>query len=60
LVEDAKVIHDQGTNMVTIEGNSTMKIVSISKYISGNVKKPHVVINYNFVVGITYEEKELF
>jgi hypothetical protein len=38
-LQDAKVIHDWGTNMVTIEGNGTINIVSVSKYLSGNIRR---------------------
>ncbi len=37
---NAKVIHDWGINMVTIKGNGIVKIISISKYLSGNIKWP--------------------
>ncbi len=49
---DAKVVHDWGTNMVTIKGNGTIKIISISKYLNGNIRRPQMVINYNFIKGI--------
>ncbi len=37
---DTKLIHNWGTNMVTIEGDDTTKTISISTYLSGNIKKP--------------------
>jgi hypothetical protein len=39
--QDAKMIHDWWTNMITIEGNGTVKTNFISKYLSGNIRKPH-------------------
>ncbi len=39
-LQEAKVIHDWGTNMVTIEGNGIVKIVYVSKYLSGNIRRP--------------------
>ncbi len=37
-LQNANVIHDWGTNMVTIKGNGTMKTIYVSKYLSGNIK----------------------
>jgi hypothetical protein len=37
-LKDAKIIHDQGTNMVIIEGNNIIKTIFISKYLNGNIK----------------------
>jgi hypothetical protein len=45
--------------MVTIEGNGIVKIIFVSKYLNGNIRWPQMVINYNFMEGVTYEEKEL-
>jgi hypothetical protein len=56
---DTKMVHDWGPNMVTIEGNGTIKIVSISKYLNGNIKRPQMVINYNFIKGVTDEEEKI-
>jgi len=55
---DAKVIHDWGTNMVTIKGNGIVKIVFVSNYFSGNIKRPQMVINYNFIEGVIDDEEE--
>jgi hypothetical protein len=38
-LQDTKLIHDWGIDMVTIEGNDITKTISISKYLSGNIKK---------------------
>jgi CO dehydrogenase/acetyl-CoA synthase delta subunit len=37
---DAKVIHDWGTNMVTIEGNIIVNTIYVSIYLSGNIRRP--------------------
>jgi hypothetical protein len=58
-LQDAKVIHDWGTNMVTIEGNGTVKTIYVSKYLSGNIKRPQTIINYNFIEGVAYEEERI-
>ncbi len=55
---DTKVIHDWGTNMVTVEGNGIVKTIFVSKYLNGNIGRPQIIINYNFMEGVTYEEEE--
>jgi len=44
--------------MVTIKGNGIVKIIFVSKYFSGNIKRPHMVINYNFIEGVIDDEEE--
>jgi hypothetical protein len=57
---DAKVIHYWGTNMVTIKGNGLVNIVFVFKYLSGNIKRPQMVIKYNFIEGVIDEENKFF
>jgi hypothetical protein len=45
--------------MVTIEGNGTIKTIYVSKYLSGNIKRPQTIINYNFIEGVAYEEEKV-
>jgi hypothetical protein len=42
---NTKVIHDWGTNMVTIEGNGTVKTIFVSKYLNGNIRRPQIIIS---------------
>jgi hypothetical protein len=58
-LQDAKVIHDWKTNMVTIKDNGIVKTIFVSKYLSGNIRRPHIVINYNFMEGVTNEEAKV-
>ncbi len=54
---DAKVIHDWGTNMVTIESNGIVKPIFVSKYLNGNIRGPQIIISYNFMEGVIDEEE---
>jgi hypothetical protein len=45
--------------MVTIKGNDTIKIFYVSKYLNGNIRKPQMVVIYNFLEGVINEEKEI-
>lgn len=56
---DAKMIDDWGTNMVTIEGNDIMNIIFVSKYLNGNIRKPQMIVSYNFIERVTHEEDEI-
>jgi hypothetical protein len=58
-LQDAKVIHDWGTNMVTIKDNGIVKTIFVSKYLSGNIRRPQIVISYNFMEGVTNEEAKI-
>jgi len=39
-LKDAKVAHDWGSNIVTLQGNGTVKIIIITKHLRGEVRIP--------------------
>ncbi len=41
-LRDAKVAHDWGSNIVTIQGNGTVRIITVTKHLGGEVKKLEV------------------
>jgi hypothetical protein len=41
-LRDVKMAHDWGSNIVTIQGNGTVKIIIITKLLGGEVKKVEV------------------
>jgi hypothetical protein len=45
--------------MVTIKGYDNVKTIYVSKYLNGNIKRPQMVITYNFLEGVTNEEEEI-
>ncbi len=45
--------------MVTIEGNGTIKTIFVSKYLSGNIGRPQIIVNYNFMEGVIDEDEEI-
>jgi hypothetical protein len=45
--------------MVTIEGNGTIETIFVFKYLNGNIRGPQMVINYNFIKGVTNEEEKI-
>jgi hypothetical protein len=39
-LRDVKVAHDWGSNIVTIQGNGTIKTIIVTKHLGGEVRKP--------------------
>jgi hypothetical protein len=39
-LKDAKVAHDWGSNIVTIQGNGAIKNITITKHLGGEVRRP--------------------
>jgi hypothetical protein len=56
-LRDAKVAHDWGSNIITIQKNGVVKIIIVTKHLGGEVKKPKVLLCYDYHNGITYEEE---
>ncbi len=58
-LKDAKVAHDWGNNIVTIQGNGTIKTIIVTKHLGGEVRRPKVLMCYDYHNGITYEENNI-
>jgi len=56
-LRDAKVAHDQGSNIVIVHGNGTIKTITVTKHFGGEVKRPKVLLCYDYQNGITDEKK---
>jgi hypothetical protein len=46
-LRDAKVAHDWGSNIVTIQGNGTIRIITVTKHLGREIKRLKV-----FAIGI--------
>lgn len=57
-LEDAKVFHNWGTNLVTIEDNGIIKTMVVTKKLSNNIKWSKVLMCYELVEGIMNEEEK--
>jgi hypothetical protein len=57
-VRNVKVPHDWGNNMITIQGNGTIQTIVVTKHLSTNLKRPKVLLCFNYQNGITNEEKK--
>ncbi len=58
-LKDVKVAHDWGINTVTIQENGTIKTITITKCLGGEVRKPKVLLCYDYQNGIIDEEEDI-
>jgi len=58
-LKDVKVAHDWGSNIVTIQRNGTIRTIIVTKHLGGEVKRPEVLLCYDYQNGITYEEEDI-
>ncbi len=58
-LKDVKVTRDWGNNIVTIQGNQTIKTITITKHLGGEERKPKMLLCYEYQNGITEEEEDI-
>ncbi len=56
---NAKVAHYWGNNIVTIQGNGTIRTIIVTKHLGGEVRRPEVLLCYNYQNGIINEEENI-
>jgi hypothetical protein len=56
---DAKVTHDCGKNVMTIQGDGTIKTISINKKLGLETKKPQIHVCYELMQRLTSEDEDL-
>jgi hypothetical protein len=47
-LRDAKMAHDWGSNIVTIQGNGTIRTIIITKHLGGEVRKTKMLLCYDY------------
>jgi len=57
--KDSKVTHDWGNNMITIQGNGTIRTIVVIKHLGINLKRPKVLLCFDYKNGIIDEEEDL-
>jgi hypothetical protein len=55
-----KVAHNWGNNIVTIQGNGIVKTITVTKHLGGEVRKPEMLLCYDYQNGITHEKDIIF
>jgi len=58
-LRDAKVSHDWGTNIITIQGATTIKTIPITKKLGAQTKRPKVLVCYDFHSRILDEKEDV-
>jgi hypothetical protein len=58
-LRDVQVTHDWGNNMIIIQGNGTIQTITMSKHLGTNLKRPEVLLCFDYQNGITNEEEDM-
>ncbi len=58
-LKDAKVAHDWGSNIVTIQGNGTIRTIIITKHLGSEIRRPEMLLCYDYHNGIIDEEENI-
>ncbi len=58
-LEDAKVAHDWESNIVTIQWNGMIKIITIIKHLGNKITRPKELLCYNYQNVITYDKENI-
>jgi hypothetical protein len=58
-LRDAKVTHDWGNNVIIVQGNGIVKTILVNKKLGAETKRPQVLICYDLMEGVTYEEEDM-
>jgi hypothetical protein len=58
-LKDAKMAYDWGNNIFTIQRNGIVRTIIIIKHLRGEVRRLELLLCYNYLNGITNEEKDI-
>jgi hypothetical protein len=58
-LKDAKVTHDQGNNIVTIQGNGIVRTIIVIKHLGSEVRTSKMLLCYDFHNNIINEKKDI-
>jgi hypothetical protein len=47
-LRDVKVAHDWGSNIVIVQRNGTVRTITITKHLGGEVRRPKMLLCYNY------------
>ncbi len=55
----AKVTHDWGNNVITVQGNGIVRIMSIKRKLGAKTKRPQILVYYDLMEGLIDEKEDL-
>jgi len=58
-LRNAKVTHDWGNNVITVQGNGTFKTISVNRKLGVETRRPQLLVYYGLMESLTYEEEDL-
>jgi hypothetical protein len=58
-LRDVKVAHDWGSNTITIQRNKTIRTIIVTKHLGVEVRRPKMLLCYDYQNGITDEEEDI-
>jgi hypothetical protein len=58
-LRDGKVAHDWGSNIVAIQGKGTIRTITITKHLRGEVRRPEMLLCYDYQNVVTDEEEDI-
>ncbi len=58
-LKDAKVTHDRGNNVINVQGNGTIKTISINKKLRAKTRRPQVLVYYDLLKRLTNEKEDI-
>jgi hypothetical protein len=56
---NAKVTYDRGNNVIIVQGNGTIKTISVNRKLGMKTRKPLVLVCYDLLEGLTNEKEDL-
>ncbi len=51
--------HDWGNNIITIQRNGIVQTITVTKHVGSKVRKPKVLLCYDYQNGIIEEEEDI-
>jgi hypothetical protein len=58
-LKDVKVTHDQGNNVIIVQGNGTIKTILVNKKLGAKTRRLQILICDDLMKGLTNEEEDL-
>jgi len=58
-LKDAKVTHDWGNNVITIQGNGIVRTILINRKLGAETRRPQALVCNDLMEGLTYEKEDL-
>jgi len=56
---NVKVTHDWGNNVITIQGNGTVRTISVNKKLGVKTRRPQILVYYDLMQRLIDEEEDL-